>query len=92
MKKFWIGLAMGVLVGGAAVLVWAPQSGASTRRKLRHGLEDLGDNLNEIAEYVKDQTERFTAEAQAFVGLKTKKLQLVAKRVPSFLESESKAA
>ena len=64
MKKFWLGLALGALVAGAAVFLYAPQSGTSTRRKLRRGFEDLGDNLNEAAEYVKEQAERLAKEAQ----------------------------
>lgn len=68
MKKFWIGLAVGVLVGGAAVLLYAPQSGSSTRRKLKRSMEDLGDNLGDDAEYLKEQAERLGKEAQRFIG------------------------
>lgn len=64
MKKFWIGLAVGALVGGVAVLFYAPQSGASTRRKLRRSLEDMGDTLSDAADYVKEQAERLGKEAQ----------------------------
>ena len=35
MKKFWIAFAIGALAGGVAAILYAPQSGASTRRKLR---------------------------------------------------------
>ena len=67
MKKFWIGLAVGALAGGVAALLWAPQSGASTRRKMRRSLEDLGDNLGEAAEYVKEQAQRLSKEAQKLI-------------------------
>ncbi len=67
MKKFWIGLAMGALAGGIAAILYAPYSGPSTRRKLRRGLEDLGDNLGDAADYLKDQAERLGKEAQRLI-------------------------
>lgn len=67
MKKFWIGLAVGAVVGGVAALLWAPQSGASTRRKVRRSLEELGDSLGDAADYVKEQAERLSKEAQKLV-------------------------
>ncbi len=67
MKKFWIGLAVGALVGGVAALLWAPQSGASTRRKMKRSLEDLGDSLGDAADYVKEQAERLSKEAQRLI-------------------------
>jgi gas vesicle protein len=67
MKKFWIGLAVGALAGGVAALFFAPQSGASTRRKVRRSLEDLGDSLNDAADYVKQQADRLTKEAQKVI-------------------------
>lgn len=67
MKKFWIGIAVGTLVGGLAALLYAPQSGASTRRKVRRSLEDLGDSLSDAADYVKDQADRLSKEAQKLI-------------------------
>lgn len=67
MKKFWFGLAVGALVGGVAALLYAPQSGSSARRKVKRSLEDLGDSLNEAADYVKEQAERLSKEAQKLV-------------------------
>lgn len=64
MKKFWIAFAVGALAGGVAALLYAPQSGASTRRKLKRSLEDLGDSLEDAADYVKEQAERLAKEAQ----------------------------
>lgn len=64
MKKFWIAFAIGALAGGVAALLYAPQSGPSTRKKLKQGLEDLGDSLSDAADYVKEQAERLSKEAQ----------------------------
>jgi gas vesicle protein len=67
MKKFWFGIAVGAVVGGLAALLYAPQSGASTRRKVRRSLEDLGDSLSDAADYVKEQAERLSKEAQRLI-------------------------
>ena len=66
-KEFWLILGVGALVGGIAAILYAPQSGASTRKKLKRGLEDLSDNLEEAAEYLKEQAERISEEAQRLI-------------------------
>ena len=67
MKKFWVAFAVGALAGGVVCLLWAPQSGATTRRKVRRSFEDLGDNLSDVAEYLKEQAERLGQEAQRLI-------------------------
>jgi len=42
-KEFWIALGVGAAIGGVAALLYAPQTGTATRKKLKRGLEDLGD-------------------------------------------------
>lgn len=68
MKGFWIGWTVGVLVGGVAVSLLVPQSGRSTRKKIRRGLEDFGDDLSEAAEYLKEQAERLSKDTQKWMG------------------------
>lgn len=68
MKKFWFGVAIGAFVGGVAALLYAPQTGRSTRRKVRHSMDDLGDSLLEAADYLKDQAERLSKEANKLVN------------------------
>lgn len=67
MKRFWIGFAVGAVVSGVGALLLAPQSGPSTRKKLRRGLEDIGDNLADAADYLKEQAERLSKEAQRLI-------------------------
>jgi gas vesicle protein len=64
-KEFWIALGIGAAVGGVAALLYAPQSGTVTRKKLRRGLEDLGETL--AAEYLQDQAEKLGKEAQKLI-------------------------
>ena len=67
MKKLWIGLALGALVGGVAALFYAPQSGSSTRRRFKRSFHDLGDHLGDAAEYVREQADRLSKEAQRLI-------------------------
>lgn len=63
-KEFWIALSVGALAGAVAALLYAPRSGASTRRKIKRGVEDLSDSLQDSADYLKDQADRLSKEAQ----------------------------
>jgi gas vesicle protein len=66
-KEFWIALGVGAAIGGVAALLYAPQTGTATRKKLKRGLEDLGDTPEEAGEYLKDQAERLGKEAQKLI-------------------------
>jgi gas vesicle protein len=66
-KDFWIALGVGAAVGGVAALLYAPQAGTATRKKLKRGLEDLGETLEDAGEYIKDQAERLSKEAQKMI-------------------------
>jgi gas vesicle protein len=50
--KFWVALAIGAAAGAAVALIYAPQSGARTRRQIRRGFEDAGDYVKETAEMI----------------------------------------
>ncbi len=66
-KEFWIALGIGALAGGVAALLYAPQTGAQTRKKLKRGLDDAGDALEDATDYLKEQAERLSKEAQKFI-------------------------
>ncbi len=46
-KEFWIALSLGALAGGVAALLYAPATGAQTRKKLKRSIEDAGDMLED---------------------------------------------
>ena len=50
----------GVAAGAAVALIYAPQSGAKTRKQLRRGFEDA-------SEYVKDAADTFNDHAEKFI-------------------------
>ena len=66
-KEFWIALGVGAAIGGVSALLYAPQTGTATRKKLKRGLEDLGDTLEDAGEYLKDQADRLGKEAQKMI-------------------------
>ena len=66
-NKYWLAFCIGVVAGATTALLYAPQSGAKTRRQLRRGVEDAGDYLQSAGDYLKTQAERFSTEAQKAV-------------------------
>ena len=63
-KNYWLAFGVGVAAGATVALLYAPQSGVKTRRRLRKGVEDAGEYLEDAGDYLKAQAERFTEEAQ----------------------------
>ena len=63
-KNYWFAFGIGVTAGAAIALLYAPQSGAKTRKQLRRGVEDAGEYLEEAGDYLKAQADRFSEEAQ----------------------------
>jgi len=63
-KNYWFAFGIGVSAGAAIALLYAPQTGAKTRKQLRKGAEEAGDYLEDAANYLKDQAERLSKEAE----------------------------
>lgn len=70
-KNYWLAFGIGVSAGAAIALLYAPNSGARTRRKLRKGVEsaveDATEHLKDAGDYLKVQAERFSDEAQSAI-------------------------
>jgi gas vesicle protein len=58
---------IGLSVGAGVALLYAPQSGASTRKKIKRGAEDAGDYIEDTAAYLKEQAEALAKQAQDLV-------------------------
>ncbi len=67
-KEFWIALGLGALAGGVAALLYAPQSGVSARKKLKHRFKEANESLEEVGDYLKKQADRLGDQAQALVN------------------------
>lgn len=52
--KFWAAFGVGVAAGAALALIYAPQSGARTRRQIRRGFSEATDYLSDAANTVSD--------------------------------------
>ena len=63
-KSYWFAFGIGVAAGASIALLYAPQTGAKTRKQLRKGVEDAGDYLEDAANYLKEQAERLTNETE----------------------------
>lgn len=65
--KFWAVFAVGVAAGAAVALIYAPQSGAKTRKQLRRGIEDAGDYLKDAADSLSDRAEKYVKRGKDIV-------------------------
>jgi gas vesicle protein len=67
-KNYWLAFGIGVSAGAAVALLYAPQSGTRTRKKLRSTATDAGNYLQDAGDYLRSQAERFSEEAQNAVS------------------------
>lgn len=63
-KGFWIAFGAGLATGAAVALLYAPQRGMRTRRQLMKGFGGAGEYLTHAGDYLKEQAERLSREAQ----------------------------
>ncbi len=66
LKHVALAFGIGASLGAGVALLYAPQTGAVTRKKLKRSAEDAGDYLEDAAGYLKEQAEKLSKEAQKF--------------------------
>lgn len=91
-KEFWIALGVGALVGGIAALLYAPQTGARTRKQLKRGLIDAGEALEQAGDYLKDQAERLSKEAHKMIEAGKEQLDSAVDAAGSYVSTAKSAA
>ena len=64
-KSFWIAFLTGLTAGSVVALLYAPQTGEQTRKKIGKVYDDASDYVDETSHYVSDQAERLSKEAQS---------------------------
>ncbi len=87
MGKFWAAFAIGVAAGAALALIYAPQTGARTRRQIRRGISDAGDYLSDTASNLGDTAGKYVKRGKSAVNDVVDSAQNVAtaaKRIVSF--------
>lgn len=57
-KSIWIAFGIGVATGAAVALLYAPQTGDRTRKKLGRAYDEATDYLEDATDYLKDQADR----------------------------------
>lgn len=65
--KFCMAFLIGAAAGAAVALIYAPQSGAKTRRQLRRGIEDAGDYIKDTAGTIGDQAGKCMKRGKSLV-------------------------
>jgi gas vesicle protein len=83
--KFWAVFAVGVAAGAAVALIYAPQSGAKTRKQLLRKLDDATDYVKEVSgdfgDRAGDVVSRGRDVVEDLVSSAQKAAQTAAKRV-----------
>jgi gas vesicle protein len=85
--KFWAAFGVGVAAGAALALIYAPQSGARTRRQIKRAVNDAGDYIKDTADNVTDVANKYLKRSKDVVGDVVDSAQNVvtaAKRVTTF--------
>jgi gas vesicle protein len=90
-STFWIAFGVGAVAGGVVALLYAPQSGVTTRRRLKRNIEDLGDNLQDAGDYLKEQAEKLSKETQRLVNTSKEQLGSAVDTATGYVKTANKA-
>ncbi|HEY1807658.1 MAG TPA: YtxH domain-containing protein [Acidobacteriaceae bacterium] len=85
--KFWAAFGVGVAAGAALALIYAPQSGARTRRQIRRGFNEATDYVSDAASNVSETANKYIKRGKETVNDVVDSAQNVmtaAKKVVSF--------
>lgn len=63
-KAVWIAFGIGVTAGAAIALLYAPQSGKGTRKKIGKVYDNATDYLEDAGDYLKDQADRLAKQSK----------------------------
>lgn len=91
-KNYWFAFGIGVSAGAAIALLYAPQTGAKTRKQLRKGVEDAGDYLEDAANYLKEQAERLSKETEKAIKRTRGQVEYAVDKANDVVQSAVKTA
>ena len=91
-KNYWFAFGIGVVAGATIALLYAPQSGARTRKQLRKGVSEAGDYLEEAGDYLKEQAERLSKEAEKAVKRTRGHVEYAVDKASDVVQSAVKSA
>lgn len=87
MGKFWAAFTVGAATGAVLALIYAPQSGARTRRQIRRNYEDASDYVRKSASNAGDCATKYYKKSRETMGDvvdSAQNLAAAAKRVVPF--------
>lgn len=87
MGKFWAAFTIGAATGAVLALIYAPQTGARTRRQIRRSYEDASDYVRKSAGNMGDCATKYYKKGREAVGDvvdSAQNLASAAKRVAPF--------
>ncbi|HEX3663031.1 MAG TPA: YtxH domain-containing protein [Acidobacteriaceae bacterium] len=85
--KFWAAFGVGVAAGAALALIYAPQTGARTRRQIRRSFDEASDYLSDAANNVGETANKYIKrgkETMNDVVDSAQNVMTAAKKVVSF--------
>jgi gas vesicle protein len=91
-KNYWLAFGIGVTAGAAIALLYAPQTGARTRKQLRRGVGNAGDYLEDAGDYLKAQADRLSDEAQKAINRAKGHVEDVVDKAGDVVQSAVKSA
>ena len=65
--KLWTAFGVGVAAGAAIALLYAPQAGDKTRKKLKRGIEDASDRIQSTAEDFGRHADEYGRQAERVI-------------------------
>ncbi len=68
--KFGMGLILGILAGVAAGFLLAPQTGEETRKKIMDSAEDFKDQMNQLSDKIRNETNEWVEKGKLFIDRK----------------------
>ena len=63
-RGFWVAFTVGLAAGAVVALLYAPQSGAKTRKKLKGAYDEAGEYVDDAGDYLQDQAERLAKQSK----------------------------
>lgn len=73
-EEFGLGLAFGLVVGSVLALIFAPQSGETTRRQIADKATDLKGTAEELIEQAKKSVEDAGTKIEGVLGRKDRSI------------------
>jgi gas vesicle protein len=89
-KNYWFAFGVGVTAGATIALLYAPQKGVVTRKRLRRSVDDASEYLEDAADYLKEQAERLSKDAESIIKRTRTQVNDYADKAQGFAKSATK--